>query len=55
MDSARYQDPIGRLEDSAERRRGNESKPRGQPSLITTTICADPTSTWTTSEIRSPD
>ena len=31
-----------------------ESKPRGQPSLIATIICADTTSTWTTYEDLSP-
>ena len=39
----------------AERRHGKGSKPRGQPSTIATTICADPTPTWTIYEILSPD
>ena len=38
----------------AERWRGNESKPRGHPSIITTTIFADLTPTWTTYGIHSP-
>ena len=29
-------------------------RPRGQPSVIATTICANPTPTWTTYEVRSP-
>ena len=39
----------------AGRRDGNESKSRGQPSIIAATIYADPTSTWTTYEVHSPD
>ena len=32
-----------------------ESKPRGRPSVITTAICADQISTWTTYEAHFPN
>ena len=44
--------PIGRLQDRA--LSVGWPKPRGQPSLIATTIYADTPPTWTTYEVRSP-